>query len=317
MIVASALEPALIASVESMARAYGVELLGAISKPVTAQKLKDAIAAHLLANGVAYQAPAPSFSVDEIAAGLEQDEFEPFFQAKVATNEPLARGAEALARWRHPVQGIIRPQFFIESMEASGLIEALTQVMVAGAARNCKSWRDTGADVTVSINLSLKSLHDVTVADRLASLVEQQGLEAQHVIFEVTETAAASELGRALENLSRLRMKGFGLSIDDYGTGYSSMERLTRIPFTELKIDQTFVKSATTRPASLAALESSLEMAAKLGIEAVAEGVESGIEWDLVRRLGCPLAQGYFVARPMDASEFMTWVLTRERAKFG
>jgi EAL domain-containing protein (putative c-di-GMP-specific phosphodiesterase class I) len=112
-------------------------------------------------------------------------------------------------------------------------------------------------------------------------------------------------------------MKGFGLSIDDYGTGYSSMERLTRVPFTELKIDQTFVKSATTRPASLAALESSLEMAAKLGIVAVAEGVESATEWELVRRLGCPLAQGYFVARPMDASEFTSWVRMPERARVG
>lgn len=317
MIVLSALEPALIASVESMARAYGVQLLAAVAKPVTARKLMDAIAAHRLVSHAGQQAPAPSFSIEQIAAGLDRDEFEPFFQAKMTTGEQHAKGAEALARWRHPELGIIRPQAFIASMEASGLIETLTQVMVKAAARNCKQWRDSGLDVTVSINLSLKSLHDVTVADRLAGLVGQQGLEPRHVVFEVTESAAASDLGKSLENLSRLRMKGFGLSIDDYGTGYSSMERLTRVPFTELKIDQTFVKSATTRPASLAALESSLEMAAKLGIVAVAEGVESATEWELVRRLGCPLAQGYFIARPMEAAEFMSWVRTRERASVG
>jgi EAL domain-containing protein (putative c-di-GMP-specific phosphodiesterase class I) len=127
----------------------------------------------------------------------------------------------------------------------------------------------------------------------------------------VTESAATSDLGRALENLSRLRMKGFGLSIDDYGTGYSSMERLTRMPFTELKIDQTFVKHAATHPSSRAVLESSLEMALKLGIVAVAEGVESRSEWELLRTLECPLAQGYFLARPMDSSEFLAWARTR------
>ncbi|HTS86761.1 MAG TPA: EAL domain-containing protein, partial [Usitatibacter sp.] len=112
----------------------------------------------------------------------------------------------------------------------------------------------------------------------------------------------------------RLRMKGFGLSIDDYGTGYSSMQRLTRVPFTELKIDQSFVKHAATQVSSRAVVESSLEIARKLGIAAVAEGVESRRDFDLVRTMGCNLVQGYYVSRPMEAGQFRVWLAARKQA---
>jgi EAL domain-containing protein (putative c-di-GMP-specific phosphodiesterase class I) len=128
------------------------------------------------------------------------------------------------------------------------------------------------------------------------------------VTFEVTESSMATHLGRALENLSRLRMRGFGLSIDDYGTGYSSMQQLTRIAFTELKIDQAFVRNATRHRTSRAMLESSLEMAGKLRIQAVAEGIETAGDWELLRDLGCDLAQGYYLARPMDGASFLGWL---------
>jgi EAL domain-containing protein (putative c-di-GMP-specific phosphodiesterase class I) len=118
-----------------------------------------------------------------------------------------------------------------------------------------------------------------------------------------------TDVARALENLARLRMKGFGLSIDDYGTGYSSMQQLSRIPFTELKIDQSFVLSAIEKESSRVMLASSLDMAKKLGLKAVAEGVETRSHWDLLKNLGCDIAQGYFIAKPMEAAEFADWVL--------
>jgi len=169
----------------------------------------------------------------------------------------------------------------------------------------------------VSVNLSLASLEEMSLADRMVNLVVSQGLEVRHVIFEVTESAAATDVGRVLENLTRLRMKGFGLSIDDYGTGYSSMERLSRGPFTELKIDQGFVRDAVTQPSRRAMLESSLEVARKLRIPAVAEGVENQAQWDLLRSLDCPMAQGYFIARPMEAGEFLQWAAMRKAATAG
>jgi EAL domain-containing protein (putative c-di-GMP-specific phosphodiesterase class I)/CheY-like chemotaxis protein len=313
LVLASSMERSLVSSVEAMARAYGLNLLGALAKPVNAGKLREAIDRHVVTAPTPAES-GPSFTVEQIAEGLRNGEFEPFFQPKVDTTTQVTRGAEAIARWRHPRLGIVRPQAFIETMEASGQIEELTTRMLEAAARSCAGWRKSGLDATVSVNLSLKSLHDVRLADRVTALVEGHGLEAKHMILEVTESAAVSDLGRTLENLSRLRMKGFGLSIDDYGTGYSSMERLSRVPFTELKIDQMFVKNAPSDPASRAMLESGLEMAQKLGIVAVAEGVETRAEWDLVRSLRCPVVQGYFIARPMDAGEFPGWARMRRNA---
>jgi EAL domain-containing protein (putative c-di-GMP-specific phosphodiesterase class I) len=124
----------------------------------------------------------------------------------------------------------------------------------------------------------------------------------------VTETSAMSEIGIVIENLARLRMKGFGLSIDDYGTGYSSMQQLTRIPFTELKIDRSFVSHAVNQESCRLILEASLDMARRLRIASVAEGAETQADWDLVRAVGCDYAQGFFVARPMPADRFPAWM---------
>ena len=306
LIVASALDRSLVATVEAMAKAYGVHLLGAIEKPATVKKLDGLLA------GYSPRADRAPMRVDdlpaaEIAAGLRAGQFEAFFQPKVEVATNRFKGAEANARWRHPTRGLISPVAFITVLESSGLINTLTEAVLKSAAENCVRWREGGCLASVSVNLSLTMLSDTELADRMRWIVEAQGLEPQHVIFEVTESAAAGNLGKALENLSRLRMKGFGLSIDDYGTGYSSMERLARVPFTELKIDQSFVQNAVADPASRAMLESSLEMAQKLRITAVAEGVETKAQWDLLRALHCPLAQGYYVAKPMDAAAFFEW----------
>jgi EAL domain-containing protein (putative c-di-GMP-specific phosphodiesterase class I)/CheY-like chemotaxis protein len=311
LIVASSMDRAVVATVETMAKAYGVELLGTIDKPATAKKLRAVIDLYRAAGGEPKR-PAITrtnmFTLEEILEGLKREEFEPFFQPKMDMRSSEARSAEAIARWRHPREGIVGPQAFVRLLEENGEIGRLTAIMLRKSVASCRFWQDAGHDVSLSINLSLDSLADVDLADRMMQVVYSQGLEPRHVIFEVTESAMAADLGRALENLSRLRMKGFGLSIDDYGTGYSSMQQLTQIPFTELKIDQSFVKNAATKPSSRAMLESSLEMARKLDIVAVAEGVESQVEWDLLRELGCQQAQGYYIARPMEAGEFIEWL---------
>jgi EAL domain-containing protein (putative c-di-GMP-specific phosphodiesterase class I)/FixJ family two-component response regulator len=306
LIVVSGLDPHLIASVGTMARAYGVKLLGAIEKPVTAKKLEEIVSRH--SDDTPLERASLVFESGEIARGLERGEFEPYFQPKVEMSSRRFVGAEANARWRHPQKGVIGPASFIDSIESDGLISELTNVILSQAARHCRLWKGARSDATISVNLSQALLSDVSVAARMRALVDSEHLEPERVIFEVTESVAASEPGHALENLSRLRMMGFGLSIDDYGTGYSSMQRLSRVPFTELKVDQSFVRNANTEPASRAVLESSLEMARKLGIDAVAEGIETQEQWDLLEKLGCPLAQGYFVAMPMDAGEFLDWV---------
>jgi EAL domain-containing protein (putative c-di-GMP-specific phosphodiesterase class I)/CheY-like chemotaxis protein len=310
VILSSALDPALVSSVEAMTKAYGITLLGAIEKPVTQEKLARMIEKYAPPQArKAPRAAAPAMPVEEIRRGLAAKQFEPFFQPKVSLADGSVVGAEALARWRHPEKGLLAPYAFITPMEEHGLIDDLTWVVLEKSAVMCREWLARGLQATVSVNLSLKSLSEPGLAERITERVAAQSLAPKHMVLEITETAAMTDVAKALENLTRLRMKGFGLSIDDYGTGYSSMQQLSRVPFTELKIDQSFVFSATEKESSKVILASSLDMAKKLKLKAVAEGVETRAHWNLLQELGCDVAQGYFVAKPMEAAAFQGWAL--------
>ncbi len=307
IILASALERKLLASIATMAEAYGIRLLGVLEKPLTPRKLLPLLQLYQPADTEVIEPPAPIFSLEEIATGLRNDEFEPHFQPKIHLATGKVKGAEALARWNHPRLGLVMPVCFIGTMESGGLIDEISWVMLKKSAASCRAWRGAGIDVTVSVNLSAISLIDVDIAERVTELVRREGLDPAHMILEVTESSATTDVGKALENLARLRMKGFGLSIDDYGTGYSSMQQLTRIAFTELKIDRSFVMNATKDPTARVILRSSLKMARKLRLDSVAEGVETRADFDLLSRLNCDMIQGYFVARPMPYPEFLAW----------
>ncbi len=310
VIISSALDSALISSVETMTKAFGITLLGAIEKPVTPDKLRALIDRYAPPKAKAHRPAGAAIPLEEIRRGLQAREFEPFFQPKVSLADGSVVGAEALARWRHPQKGVLAPYAFIAEMENNGLIDQLTWIVLEKSAEMCRGWRAKGLQASVSVNLSLKSLDDPGLADRITARVAAQKLEAKHLVLEITETAAMTDIAKALENLTRLRMKGFGLSIDDYGTGYSSMQQLSRIPFTELKIDQSFVMSATEKESSKVILSSSLDMAKKLKLKVVAEGVETRAHWNLLKELGCDIAQGYFIAKPMEAAAFGDWALT-------
>jgi EAL domain-containing protein (putative c-di-GMP-specific phosphodiesterase class I) len=310
VIIASALEPTLLAAVEMMTKAYGINLLGVLNKPIVPQALEALLVRHAPAapRQAGRSAAGLVFTLDEIMHGLEQNEFEAFFQPKIELAARRIVGAEALARWRHPQQGVVPPSAFIQVLEDAGKIDELLWVILRKSAAFCSTLNGAGKKSTVAINVSLKSLHNVDLANRVAEIMKGYNIDPRQVTLEVTESATTTDMGRALENLTRLRMNGFGLAIDDYGTGYSSMQQLTRIPFTELKIDSSFVTHATTHEAPRVILKSSLQLAKKLGIAAVAEGVETQQEWDLLEELGCELAQGYFIAKPMAAEAYLDWL---------
>lgn len=311
IILTSAIDRAVMASVETMTKAYGITLLGAIEKPVTQRKIEALLQKHRPPEPQSTEAhaPSPSFSLEEIQEGLANDQFEPFFQPKVALATGVLEGAEALARWRHPEHGIISPYFFTGAMEEGGLIDELTWNVTAKAARQRRIWAEgwPAMPLTISVNLSATSLGDPDVADRITQIVSDEGVDPSGIVLEVLESAAVTQVAQTLENLARLRIRGFHLSIDDYGTGYSSMQQLTRIAFSELKIDQSFVMSALADEASRVILESSLDMARRLKVRSVAEGVETRAHWDLLLALGCDIAQGYFISPPLDADDFTTW----------
>ena len=307
VILSSALDRHLIASVETMTTAYGMNLLGAIEKPATPQKLRDLIARHGIVPARRKGAQAAAIPAAEVIAGLRAGQIEPFFQPKVEMATGKLVGAEALARWRHPERGIVSPGAFVGVLEAAGQADALTWVMLERSAAAARAWQEQGLAASVSVNLSLTSLSDPTLAERIADAVRRESLDARAMVLEITETAAMSDVGRSLENLARLRVKGFGLSIDDYGTGYSSMQQLARIPFTELKLDQSFVTNCADNVQHQAIIESSLDMARRLHLKTVAEGVETLADWTLLRELGCGAGQGYFIAEPLPLGELLRW----------
>lgn len=314
LVITGAVDVALLNSVQMMCRAYGIRPLGVLEKPVNSECLRTMMSRArkpMLASAGYDAGNGPVFSLDEILDGLQQDQFEPFFQPKVELACGRIVGAEALVRWRHPQHGLISPHAFIEPLEHSGHIDTLTFMMLEKAARACHRWNQSGHDLSVSVNLSLVSLADTRLASRVAAVVRAVGLAPRRLTLEVTETAAMTEVGPALENLARLRLRGFGLSIDDFGTGFASMQQIGRIAFSELKIDRGFVAAMSDTREARAIVESSIDIARRLGISAVAEGIETQSEWDALRAAGCTQAQGFFVSRPVPETDFLSLCVQR------
>lgn len=309
VILASGLDAAMRDSVAIMARAYDLNLLGTMPKPPSRSKLMTLLALHEPdSRHKNRQSSRISITKDEIANGLATGAFVPYFQPKVNMSSGLVVGVEALARWNHPSRGLLAPGAFLGAIEEYALIDDLTWSILAQCASIGQGWHAQGLALLVSINLSLSSLGRVELAERIFEEVTSRGMKTSSMILEVTESAAMSIIGPSLENLARLRLRGFGLSIDDYGTGYSSMQQLTRVPFTELKIDQSFVKDATLQETTRSVVESSLDIARKLGLKTTAEGIETAEQWDMLRAMGCDIAQGYLIAKPMPASAIADWV---------
>ncbi|TGK87979.1 EAL domain-containing protein [Leptospira bourretii] len=308
-IIMSALEGALIESVRKMASAYGINLLGAIEKPITPAHLEPLFSLYNARDFKQGKTPnqGSRFTLGEILEGLTNGDFEPFFQPKIQLATGKLIGAEALARWVHPLHGVIAPYAFIDLLEKTGNIDILTFVMLEKSAKACQFLHSQGFKISISINLSLTSLTDTKLADKITRIVLEAGIDPKYIILEITETAAMTEMAPALENLARLRMKGFGLSIDDYGTGYSSMQQIARIAFTELKIDQSFVREMTTSNVSKVLINSSIDMATKLQMKSTAEGIETKTDWEQLQSMNCDLGQGYYIAKPMNFNDFLNF----------
>jgi EAL domain-containing protein (putative c-di-GMP-specific phosphodiesterase class I) len=215
-------------------------------------------------------------------------------------------GAEALARWSHAERGLLEPWQFMCAIEEGGLTLTLVETVLDNALAERSRWRATGLAAAVSVNLSLRSAGDPSLAERLAAITSRYGVDPRHVVLEVAQPAEAALLAGALDNLSRLRVRGFGLAIDNYGTGPSLAGQLALMPFTELKIDRTLVRN-TAHAAGRALLESKVSIARRLGLRTVAVGVETRSEWELLATLGCDLAQGHYLATPMPSAEFVSW----------
>ena len=316
IVLASSRERALINSVQDMGTALGLRILGALQKPLTLATLGPLLQ-NKLHTAVEKKGPAQRQAVDPelVRSALARGDIGVHYHPQVEIETGRIRGVEALARWHDAKQGWIGPDVFIPVAEQHGLIRELTLHVMDEAMRQTATWNKHGLDLSIAINLSPILLERGELVQEISDLQQQHGLRAEQIVLEVTESSLLRDLAIALGVLTRLRLRGFRLSLDDYGTGFSSMQQLTRIPFTELKIDRTFVHGAHERDSLQVILRSALEMANQLGIETVAEGVESLQDWRLLRQYGCKLAQGWLLAKAMPGGELESWLPTLQRRR--
>jgi EAL domain-containing protein (putative c-di-GMP-specific phosphodiesterase class I)/CheY-like chemotaxis protein len=309
VVLASSSDEVLISAVATMAEALGINLLGAFRKPVNPIELADALNSYNVDAGCLDQAYTPvETDVEQLKMALDRAKIQVYYQPKIDLESMKVAGVEALARWKNPQGDWIPPGVFIPLAEEHGLIGDLTLSVLDQVLQDMNGWWEQGQYIPVAINLSAKSLAEFNLANEIIQRVIRQGIPAHFITFEITESALVIDLPSALATISRLRLKGFGISIDDYGTGFSSMQQLSRFPFSELKIDRSFIQGAPARQYIRNILKSAIEMGQRLGITTVAEGVETEAELHLLKSLGCKQVQGFLLARPMPGRELMGWV---------
>lgn len=308
LIVVGAQPASVLFSVESLAQAHGVDLLGTVAKPVTSTKLKVLLDNYQAPRRAPPAAPGPSFTFAEVGVGLQKRQFEPFFQPKIELATGQVKGLETFARWRHPEHGVLGPSAFIGALEANNRIDFLDWTMLEMSVERCRHYHDQGIPISISLNLAPETLAHPNFIRQVTSTMQRHGVLPDYLTFEMTESSILSFDADFIERLVRLRMLGFGLAIDDYGTGRSNLQILARIPFSELKIDRSFVDGASKKRQLGTVLKSCLGLAHSLDRMSVAVGVETRQDWDFLQGLGCTYAQGYHIANPMPADEFPGWL---------
>jgi EAL domain-containing protein (putative c-di-GMP-specific phosphodiesterase class I) len=296
-------------SANMLAKAHQLRLLGVLQKPFSlgllGALLGDAGRATDIVPAIEDQL---SLSMEELATGIREGQILPYFQPRVSTQSGRVIGVEALARWWHPEKGMVMPGVFIPLAEQSGLIGELSQVIIKAAIARIGEWRAQGLCLRLSANVTADDLLDIEVPDRLSAWCEAAGVPPTEITLELTESQLMSKLERTLDTLIRLRLKGVNLAIDDFGTGYSNLGQIKRAPFSELKIDRSFVCDGVKDDEGRAILQASIAMGKQLGLAVVAEGVETEAEWDAVRLMGADEVQGYWISAPMPAREVPGWI---------
>jgi diguanylate cyclase (GGDEF)-like protein/PAS domain S-box-containing protein len=253
--------------------------------------------------------------VAELRRALAARELILHYQPKAALESGAVRSVEALLRWVHPERGMVFPDSFIPIAQETGLIGPLTLYVIEEALRQGRQWRDAGLGLSISVNLSTRNLLDRDFPKQVAGLLKRWGMGPEWLELEVTESSMLANPTRAKAVLNELSALGLRLSIDDFGTGYSSLSYLRQLPVDEIKIDRSFVMGMAEQAGDAVIVRSTVDLGRNLGLEVVAEGVETLEGWNTLRELGCNTAQGYFLSRPVSAEELTSWLKARPAAE--
>jgi EAL domain-containing protein (putative c-di-GMP-specific phosphodiesterase class I) len=249
---------------------------------------------------------SPPECAGRLQLALDRGELNLVYQPKIHLATGAVTGVEALARWQDPEFGALEPAMFVRVAEECGLIDALTEWVLRTALRQWVEWRDQGIKVHLAVNISALSLRDVYLPDYIQRLCMHEGVPCDHLTVEITESATQNVV-QLLDTLTRFRLKGFGVSLDDFGTGYASLLQLRQLPYSEIKIDRSFVCDAATSAESWLIIKAVTDLAHAMGLIVTAEGVEDPETLDLLKALGCDDVQGYHVSAPLEGRRLLEW----------
>jgi len=290
-------------SAEELGLALGLHVSVALRQPLSREALEAALAPQIVRSY--------AFTEMELRRAIDRAQLVTHYQPKVAATADgwVVTGIEALLRWDHPDYGLVYPDEFIALAEGWGLIGALTDHVLQSGVDQLSEWNRAGLRLVLSMNLSPKLVNDLEFPQRLTAFVTERGVAPEQLTLEITESATLDNPLHTKEILSRLRAAGIGLSLDDFGIGYSSLTQLYELPFNEVKIDRTIGMQLSHPGATRTIVHAIVELAHKLGLKVCCEGVESATALDHLHGLGCDFAQGYHLARPMAAGPLIQWLL--------
>ncbi len=298
----------ILSAAERLARARGLRVAGSLSKPIDFSVLGRMLERGVTRAGAGSRGINVQVAQTELLQCMADGCIDVTYQPKIDVRTLEFIAVEALVRLNHPTHGQLLPAAFLAMAEESGLISRLTRSVFLKALAQTSRWLESGLALQIAVNVSPLLLTDLDLPEAFADLADKHNVARDNIVLEITESWINEEPVSALDILTRLRVKGFNLSIDDFGTGYSTMLQLNEMPYSEMKLDQSFIRNATRDRETRAIVESSIELGHKLGLKVVAEGIEKQEDWDLISDLHCDEGQGFFIARPMLAEKIPPWL---------
>ncbi len=303
--IVSGMDSRTIAAAGTVGHQNAVKIAGHLSKPLEIKDIEDALRP-LLPN-------RPRFTAEELREAIGLGEIQAYYQPKIDLTDSSAlrlAGVEVLARWQRRDGIVVGPDHFLPVLRDAGLMRTMTEAVALDALQQARHWSSLELNFAVSINLDGSTLNDLTLPDKLAGIAADAGVPTERITFEVTESAAMADASVSMDILTRLRLKGFNLSMDDFGTGYSSLVQLYRLPFNELKIDKSFVMDLTHNQEAAIIVETLAMLGRKLGLKVCAEGIEDRETLNRIMACGCHLGQGFLFGRPMPARQILKFAQT-------
>jgi len=301
VILISGMDKSVIKTSRELGISLGLNMVGSLQKPFSIDKIEEILQKQFkpVKNKVSSR---HQVTEAELSQAIEKDELVVYYQPQVDLKSGKIVGAEALVRWQHPSRGLIFPDSFIPLAENNEkLIGALTNAVLEQILQNDMMRRKDIQDLNISINISAKMLNNLSLPDEVAKLLALYNYEADRMMVEITETGVMEDPVLTMDVLTRFRLKNIKLSIDDYGTGHSTL-------ITELKVDKSFVMRAMKNEDEEAIVLATIELGHKLGLRVVAEGIEDQETYDWLKEIGCDIGQGYHIARPVDLIDFLDWM---------